>query len=74
MAMTVYDVLRRLVEARPFQDHERIEALRLLDELQALNIFGTVAGQVKEGHDHEWVALSSSWRRCKVCSLEGPIT
>lgn len=73
MAMTLYDVLRRLVEARPFQDHERLEALKLLDELQALNVLGTVAGQVREGHDHRWVQLSPAWRRCSICSLEEAI-
>lgn len=73
MAMTIYDVLRRIVEARPFADHERIEALRLLGQLERLNVLGTVAGQVSEGHEHEWVSLSSAWRRCQVCSLEEPI-
>jgi hypothetical protein len=71
--MTIYDVLRRIIEARPFADHERIEALRLLDELEKLNVFGTLAGQLKEGHEHQWVNLSSSWRRCRLCSLEEPV-
>lgn len=72
--MTIYDVFRRIIEGRPFQDHERLEALTLLDELEKLNVFGTVAKQVKEGHDHQWVKLSSAWQRCQICSLEGPVT
>jgi hypothetical protein len=72
MAMTIYDVLRRIVEARPFQDHERQEVLTLLDELERVNAFGTMARQLAEGHEHQWVPLSSAWQRCQICMLEEP--
>lgn len=71
--MSIYDVLRRIIEGRPFQEHEKREALVLLGDLEKLNVFGTVAKQTTEGHTHQWVNLSSSWRRCQVCSLEEPI-
>jgi hypothetical protein len=72
--VTIYDVLRRIIQARPFQDYERVEALELLDELEALNVFGTVARETSEGHAHRWVNLSPAWRRCQVCSLEEPMS
>ena len=74
--MTIYDVFRRMIEARPFQDFERQEALKLLDELERMNAFGTVARQAVEGHEHEWLPLNPGGRlgagikRCKICSLE----
>ena len=74
--MNIYDVFRRLVEARPFQDFERQEALRLLDELEKMNVLGTVARQTTEGHEHQWVPLNPFGRagtgieRCTVCSQE----
>lgn len=71
--MTIYDVLVRLVEARPFQDFERAEALELLKDAERLNVFGTLAKQMNEGHEHDWLKLSANWRKCKVCSLEEPI-
>jgi hypothetical protein len=68
--VNLYDVLRRLVEARPFQEHERAESLRLIDEAQRMHVFGTVGGELNEGHTHDWVKLSPAWRRCQICSLE----
>ena len=73
--MNIYDVLRRMVEARPFQDYERVEALKMLDELQQANAFGTVARLTDEGHEHDWFLLDSnvrgkSLRRCRICQIE----
>ena len=53
--MNIYDVLRRLVEARAFQDHERTEALELLTDLERLNVLGTTAKSTDVGHEHEWI-------------------
>ena len=71
-------MFRRMVEARPFHDFERTEALRLLDELEAMNVLGTVARQTSEGHEHEWIPLDRQGRanflgktkRCRICGLE----
>ena len=71
--VNIYDVLRRVVEGRPFQEHEKREALELLDDMERLNVLGTVARQLNEGHEHEWVKQTPNWRRCSVCSLEEAI-
>lgn len=47
--MTIYDVIRRMVEARPFQPHEQAEALDLLDDMEKMNVWGTTARQLDVG-------------------------
>ena len=74
--VNIYDVLRRMIEARPFQDYERAEALKILDELQGANAFGTVARLTDEGHEHDWYDVNrnsytgKALRRCRVCTVE----
>jgi len=70
--VNIYDVFRRIIEARAFQDHERVEALHLLDELEALNVLGTTAKRTTEGHDHDWIGWRYGWRRCQICGREEP--
>jgi len=55
--VNLYDVFRRLVEARPFQDFERAEALKLLTEAEQMNVFGSVAAGLVESHEHQWADL-----------------
>lgn len=67
--MNIYDVLRKLVEARPWADAERTEALELLSELEGMNALGTLSGKLdKRDHDHErggaWFPQSM---QCHVC-------
>ncbi len=81
--MNIYDVFRRMIEGRAFQDHERVEALKLLDELEELNVLGTLAGGTEVGHQHHWVDMATPYsagfgragmtgarKRCTICSLE----
>jgi hypothetical protein len=81
--VNIYDVFRRLIEARPFQDFERTEALHLLDELEQMNVLGTVARQTTEGHEHDWIPVNGYYgragflgvrERCRICSLEREVT
>lgn len=69
--MDIYDVLQRIVEARPFQDYERAEALKIIEQLRSVNAFGTMAKLVREDHEHDWIA-GFGRMRCSVCSLEQP--
>lgn len=73
--MDIYDILRRLVEARPFQQHEQQESIEVIEELRKLNVFGTMAKQVREDHEHQWVPMNypygnSRHQRCLICMME----
>lgn len=68
--VNIYDAWRRVFEGRPFQEHEKREVLALVDDMERVNALGTLTGQLNEGHEHQWVALSTHWRRCTVCQLE----
>lgn len=67
--MNIYDVLRKLVEARPWQDSERADALKLIGDLEQMQVFGYIAGSTTE-QDHiceaagEWFPESV---RCLHC-------
>jgi hypothetical protein len=51
--MTIYDVLRRLVQLSPMGEQERADALAEIDSLQGWGALGTVAGQLAaEAHEH----------------------
>lgn len=41
--MTIYDVLRRLISLAPLAEIEQRDALKLIDDLEALNALGTLA-------------------------------
>lgn len=69
--MNIYDVLRKLVDARPWADLERTEALDLLNELEQVNALGTLSGKLdKRDHDHEragaWFPESMKCRECGI--------
>lgn len=62
-------MLRKLVEARPWVDAERAEAMDLLNELEQVHALGTLTGRLdKRDHDHErggpWFPQSM---QCHVC-------
>lgn len=50
--MNIYDVLRKLVEARQWTDQERTDALVVITDLEKVHAFGTSASQIDE-RDHE---------------------
>ena len=67
--MNIYDVLRKLVDARPWADLERAEALDLLNELETVNALGTLSGRLdKRDHEHEragaWFPESMKCGQC----------
>ena len=69
--MNIYDVLRKLVEARPWADLERTEAIDLLNELESVNALGTLSGKLdKRDHDHEragqWFPESMKCVTCRI--------
>lgn len=69
--MNIYDVLRKLVDARPWADLERTEALDLLNELEQVNALGTLSGKLdKRDHDHEragaWFPESMKCTQCGI--------
>ena len=69
--MNIYDVLRKLVEARPWQEYERQEALTIISEAERMGVFGTTAVNIREDHEHDWAPIPWTKRkRCKVCSTE----
>lgn len=69
--MNIYDVLRKLIEARPWQDYERAEALDIIKECEHLGVFGTTARNVTEQHEHDWYPVPYTRRkRCRVCTVE----
>ena len=73
--MDIYDILRRLVEARPFQQHEQEESIKVIEELRAVNAFGSMAARVREDHEHQWVPMNypygnSRHQRCLICMIE----
>ena len=68
--MNIYDVLRKLVEARQWQAHEQVEAIEIIEECRRLGVFGTAAGQIAEEHEHEWVRISAYRQRCMICTIE----
>jgi hypothetical protein len=50
--MTLYNLLRRLVQLSPMSEPEKNDALALIDRLQEINAFSTVAQQVHaKGHE-----------------------
>ena len=71
--MNIYDVLRRLVEARQFQDYERVEAITLIGDLEQANVLGTMARLIREEHEHDWYNLNSRRRKCRLCPTEEDI-
>lgn len=68
--MDFYDFLRRLAEARPFQAYEQREAIEIIEEYRQLNIFGSLARQIREEHAHDWVPQRTGRVRCSICTEE----
>lgn len=70
--MNIYDVLRKIVEARQWSDYEQIEAIEVIEECRRLGVFGTAAGQIAEEHEHDWIKMfpSGHRERCRVCMTE----
>ena len=71
--MDIYDILRRLVEARPFQQHEQQESIEVIEELRSLNVFGTLSKITKVEHEHDDVAIGPNRVRCRICTEERDI-
>lgn len=67
--MDIYDILRRLVEARPFQYHEQLESIEVIEEMRSLNAFGTLSKAIREEHEHDWVPTNGRYR-CQICTEE----
>ena len=51
--MTLYDLLRKLINGERIWDSEKADALNLIDKMEALNAFGSTALYVGE---HECIA------------------
>lgn len=51
--MTLYDLLRKLINGERIWDDEKADALNLIDKMEALNAFGSTALYVGE---HECIA------------------
>ena len=68
--MNLYDVLRKLVEARQWTDEERASALRLLSELEQVNALGTMTGSLAEA-GHQCVAKGSWFPESVQCGVCG---
>lgn len=66
--VTFYELLRKLIEARPWSDQDRGDALTLIADMERLNVFGTLAGTMRE-QDH--ACQGGPWfpesRSCQVC-------
>ena len=74
--MNVYDLLRKLVEARPWSDQERIDAVRLITDMETMSVLGTMAGSMRE-QDHQCEPIDAWFpgsRQCKMCggAMEPP--
>lgn len=68
--MDIYDVLRKLVEARGFQQYEQAEALTVIEDCRRLNVFGTTAKQARQDHEHDWIQWGPARWRCSICGQE----
>lgn len=68
--MDIYDVLRKLVEARGFQAHEQAEAIDIIEDCRRLNVFGTLSKSIIEEHEHDWIPWPTGRLRCQVCGEE----
>lgn len=63
--MTIYDLLRELVSAAPFQEPKRYDALKLINELDNMNALGTVAKQIEaQAHECQGVWQDGTYRCC----------
>ena len=67
--MNIYEVIRKLVEARGFTATEQSDALKLLTELEQVNALGTLASRLDE-KDHE-CERGGDWfpesMQCRIC-------
>jgi hypothetical protein len=69
--VTVYELLRRLVEVAPFPESERFDALELLGELEAINALGTVAKQTEvQAHECRFVLTTGGVYQCASCGKQ----
>lgn len=72
--MTLYELLRRLVFLSSMPEQERRDAMALIDDLERLNVLGTMAAQT-ETRKHECVFgrwTGSGPRKCLYCDNEDP--
>lgn len=76
--MNFYTLLRLFIEDVVWRSEAlKSDALKLVDELEKFNAFGTFTGSIETTvHDHvwEWQADVSSgittyWQRCRVCAV-----
>lgn len=68
--MTVYELLRRLVEIAPLREDERYDALTLLQDLEDINALGTVAKQTDlQAHECRFVWNGARYQ-CASCSRQ----
>ena len=63
--MTIYGLLRRLITGN-FALDERDASLALVDELESMNVFGTVAGAMNPRVIHEFEPTRYG-PNCNVC-------
>lgn len=70
--MTIYDVLERIVEQRPFQEFEKQASIKLIRQMRELNVLGTLARNLDIG-THECVRAGPYWpdNHCTIC--QGPM-
>jgi hypothetical protein len=69
-ALTIYELLRRLVEVVPFPESERFDALKLLGELEDINALGTVAKQTEvQAHECRFV-FNGAVYQCATCGKQ----
>lgn len=66
--MNIYGLLTKLVEAKPWTDADRADAVRLLSNLERFHAFG-IAGEFEErDHDHVRAdVLFPKSMQCQIC-------
>lgn len=65
--MTIYQLLRRLVDLAAMPENEQADARQLLGELEDLNAFGTTA-KVTETQAHVCAGISLNSPYCHICN------
>jgi hypothetical protein len=72
--VNIYDVLLRIVEQRPFQEHEKRTAIKLIEQMEQLNVLGTTARHLDpathECRQGEWWPDSGY---CLICGVLMPV-
>jgi hypothetical protein len=72
--VNIYDVLYRMVEARPFQDFERETALKIIRDMERLNVLGTTAHTLElSTHECRQGEFYPASTHCLLCGAAMPV-